>query len=89
MPFTVRGPYRWVRHPLYVFVIVLIWSSPDLTMDRLLFNVLWTIWIVVGAFFEERDLVADFGGEYIEYQQRVPMLIPYKRPVKANHSFDS
>lgn len=49
MPFTVRGPYRWVRHPLYFFVIVMIWSCPDMKMDRLLFNVLWTIWIAVGT----------------------------------------
>ena len=78
MPFTVRGPYRWVRHPLYFFVLLMIWSCPDLTMDRLLFNVLWTTWIAVGALLEERDLVADFGDQYIEYQKKVPMLIPYK-----------
>lgn len=88
MPFTIRGPYRWVRHPLYFFVLLMIWSSPDLTADRLLFNVLWTIWIVVGSFLEERDLVAEFGDRYIEYQRRVPMLIPHKlRP--AGHLEDS
>ncbi|UCH21217.1 MAG: hypothetical protein JSU83_22385, partial [Deltaproteobacteria bacterium] len=42
-PFTIRGPYRWVRHPLYLFMIVLFWSCPSLTADRLLFNILWTI----------------------------------------------
>ena len=78
MPFTVSGPYLWVRHPLYFFVLLMIWSCPALTMDRLLFNVLWTIWIIVGAFLEERDLVADFGDRYIEYRKKVPMLIPYK-----------
>jgi protein-S-isoprenylcysteine O-methyltransferase Ste14 len=83
MPFTVSGPYRWVRHPLYFFVLLMIWSCPALTMDRLLFNVLWTIWIIVGAFLEERDLVADFGDRYVEYQKKVPMLIPYKlRPAR-------
>ncbi len=79
-PFIVRGPYRWVRHPLYFFTLLMIWSCPDLTMDRLLFNVLWTIWIFVGALLEEQDLIADFGDSYIGYQRRVPMLIPYKLP---------
>jgi protein-S-isoprenylcysteine O-methyltransferase Ste14 len=79
-PFTVRGPYLWVRHPFYFFALLMIWSCPDLTMDRLLFNVLWTIWIFVGALLEEQDLIADFGDSYIEYQRRVPMLIPYKIP---------
>jgi len=42
LPFTVRGPYRWVRHLLYSFCLLMIWSCPDLTADRLLFNVFWT-----------------------------------------------
>lgn len=73
---TIRGPYRWVRHPLYSFVLLMIWSYPQLTADRLLFNALWTVWIVVGTVFEERDLVAEFGSRYRTYQSNVPMLIP-------------
>lgn len=83
LPFRVRGPYRWVRHPLYLFCLLIIWSCPDLTADRLLFNVLWTAWIVVGTVLEERDLVADFGEAYRDYQRRVPMLIPWRiRPAR-------
>jgi len=78
MPFIVRGPYRWVRHPLYFFCLLLIWSCPDLSLDRLLFNVLWSTWILVGSVFEERDLVADFGESYRDYQRKVPMLIPWR-----------
>ena len=76
--FVVRGPYRWVRHPLYFCVLVLIWASPELTADRLLFNVLWTAWIVVGTLLEETDLRADFGDVYRDYQRKVPMLIPWR-----------
>lgn len=79
--FIARGAYRWVRHPLYLFGLLMIWSSPDLTADRMLFNILWTLWIVTGAIFEERDLVDEFGDEYREYQQKVPMLIPVRYPV--------
>jgi protein-S-isoprenylcysteine O-methyltransferase Ste14 len=73
---SIRGPYRWVRHPLYLFMILMIWSCPDLTMDRLLFDVLWTVWIIIGTILEEHDLVSEFGDVYREYQRRVPMLIP-------------
>jgi len=79
-PLRIRGPYRWVRHPLYTFVLVLLWSSPDITADRLLLNTTWTAWIVIGSFFEERDLVAAFGDEYRRYRQRVPMLVPFRPP---------
>ena len=75
-PFTIRGPYRWVRHPLYLFMLVLFWSCPVLTTDRLLCNVLWTIWVVAATILEERDLIDDFGDAYRDYQAKVPMLLP-------------
>jgi protein-S-isoprenylcysteine O-methyltransferase Ste14 len=78
MPFTVRGPYCWVRHPLYFCCLVMIWSCPDLSADRLLYNTLWTVWILIGSVLEERDLLAGFGEEYRHYQRKVPMLIPYR-----------
>jgi protein-S-isoprenylcysteine O-methyltransferase Ste14 len=55
----------------------MIWSFPDLTSDRLLFNLLWTAWIVIGTLLEEKDLVNIHGKLYQDYQQRVPMLIPF------------
>lgn len=82
VPFTVRGPYKWVRHPLYLFALLSIWSCPDLTLDRLLFNLLWTVWIVIGSILEERDLVVAFGDAYRDYQRKVPMLVPLRfRPM--------
>jgi methanethiol S-methyltransferase len=83
-----RGPYRWVRHPLYSAIILIVWSAPDVTADRMLFNLLWTAWIVVGARLEERDLVREHP-EYREYQRAVPMLIPGRRPRAAAPDTDS
>jgi protein-S-isoprenylcysteine O-methyltransferase Ste14 len=75
-----KGPYRWARHPLYFFMIILIWSCPVLTLDRLIFNIMWTGWIVIGTFLEDRDLHREFGSQYREYSTRVPILIPYRIP---------
>lgn len=80
MPLAVRGAYRWVRHPVYTSSLLLIWSQPDLTYDRILFNLGWTGWIIVGSFLEERDLLANYGEAYARYQQEVPMLIPWRIP---------
>jgi protein-S-isoprenylcysteine O-methyltransferase Ste14 len=81
------GPYGWVRHPLYFFLLLMIWTYPYITPDRLLFNVLFTIWIYIGTVMEERDLVADFGAVYQGYQDRVPMLLPKQiRPVRQADS---
>lgn len=73
---AIRGPYRWVRHPLYLFALVLFWACPVITADRLLFNLLWTGWVIAGSVLEERDLVARFGDQYRAYQRGVPMLLP-------------
>jgi protein-S-isoprenylcysteine O-methyltransferase Ste14 len=76
----VRGAYRWVRHPLYLCMLLLIWANPELSADRLLFRLLWTAWIVVGAILEERDLAAEMGPPYLAYRRHVPMFFPWRPP---------
>jgi methanethiol S-methyltransferase len=59
-------------------MLVLIWSVPEISLDRLVFNALWTAWIVIGTILEERDLVTEFGDRYRHYQKVVPMLLPWQ-----------
>lgn len=80
-PLITHGPYRWVRHPLYLSALLLIWSHPDLTLDRLLLNLSFTVWVIVGCKIEEHNLVATYGEEYRNYQQKVPMLLPWRIPL--------
>lgn len=80
---VVRGPYRWVRHPLYTCVIVLLWANPVISLDRLVLAGVWTTWIFIGAFLEERDLIADFGSAYRQYRAQVPILIPWRGRVSV------
>ena len=72
-----------MRHPFYFLAIVLLWSSPVIPADRLLLNALFTVWIVLGARWEERDLVAAFGDAYRLHQRAVPMLIPWRLPARV------
>ncbi len=75
---VIRGPYRWVRHPAYLCMLLMIWACPDITLDRLLFNCLWSVWIFIGTYFEERDLVSVYGEQYRAYKKQVPRLLPLK-----------
>jgi len=45
-----------------------------------MFNVLWSGWIVLGSWLEEKELKDLFKDDYIQYQQKVPMLFPIKLP---------
>ena len=79
LAFGTPGPYRLVRHPLYVGWFFAFWSTPEMTFAHLLFAIATTAYILIAIQFEERDLVHEFGGTYEEYRAQVPMLIPFKR----------
>lgn len=74
--FTTPGPYRLVRHPLYVGWITVFWAAPTMTVTHLVFALMTTAYILVAIRFEERDLVREHGRKYEEYRERVPMLVP-------------
>lgn len=74
--FRTPGPYRFVRHPLYVGWLVVFWAAPTMTGAHLLFAVATTGYILIAIQLEERDLVVYHGDQYAAYRKRVPMLVP-------------
>ena len=70
------GWYAHVRHPLYVGLLVFGWLIPEMTVNRLTLLIVFTLYILIGAWFEERKLLKDFAPAYAEYKARVPMFIP-------------
>ncbi len=73
------GLYRYVRHPLYTAGLVFIWLIPYFSWNLLAINLGLTAYIIIGAHFEERKMLAEYGQPYADYRRRTPMLIPGSR----------
>jgi protein-S-isoprenylcysteine O-methyltransferase Ste14 len=78
-PLQTRGLYGFVRHPLYLFSLMVIWPLSPMTESWLAFNFASTLYFTLGSLLEERRLIAAYGKTYLEYRQRVPWLVPFLR----------
>jgi len=81
--FVQTGPFRWMRHPTYLSMILELLS---------VVVILQTLWTAILAFLifipamvirlsrEEEAMVAKFGEQYQTYQRETPVLCPYRIP---------
>ncbi len=76
LPFQIASFYKIVRHPLLLGFIIAFWAAPTMTAGHLLFTLATTAYMLVAIQFEERDMVRFHGQAYVEYRQRVRMIVP-------------
>ena len=73
--FKISTFHRFVRHPWYSMLLVIIWSR-DMSSTQLLTYSLITLYLVIGSRLDERKLIAYHGEVYRKYRRLVPGLIP-------------
>lgn len=72
------GFYRRVRHPIYTCTIIFLFFFPGMSWNLLALIVGITVYMLVGAIFEEKKMVQTFGAAYIEYRNKTPMFLPIR-----------
>jgi hypothetical protein len=78
-----HGPYRWVRHPFYLGVLLLLLGAIVALQGwpaLILFLVAVRL-TVRRARIEEQNLRIEFGSAYDAYAARVPFLLPLAPPL--------
>lgn len=76
---VMTGPFRWIRHPLYTVAMLLFFSYGLMASNwwMMMFTAIGLVMIVVLVIpKEEAELIAKFGDEYRDYQDRVEKLLP-------------
>ena len=81
-PLITGGLHLFVRHPLYLGVYLILWGRA--TGDFGLATAVWgSVYLVIGAAFEDRKLLALYGDEFRDYKDRIPAVIPWRGRVKG------
>lgn len=71
-PFAPRGLYLWIRHPVYLSFLGLVWLSPVMSADRLILIATWTPYVFIGSYLKDERMAYYLGEQYRQYQARVP-----------------
>lgn len=83
--FVRTGPFRWVRHPAYLSMVL------ELVSVAFTLSVWGVPLVVLTAFFavlfrriqlEERALVSEFGQRYSDYRRSTPAIIPWRLRIR-------
>lgn len=83
LPFKLNALYKYIRHPIMTGVFIGIWFTPVMTAGHLLFAIGMSIYIVIGVYHEEKDLITLFGKRYMEYIRSTGKFIPLTKTIAS------
>lgn len=76
-PLHLSGLHRYVRHPIYLGAYLYLWGGA--VNEFGLQTAFWgSVYLLIGTWFEERKLIAQYGQSYLDYRARVPSIIPFR-----------
>jgi len=76
MELIVDGPFKYSRHPIYLFSSLFLILRPTMDFFYLVFLINMILYFYIGSYYEEKKLLTIFGNDYLEYQKNVPKIFP-------------
>ena len=76
VPFTRKFMYSYSRHPMMLGLFIGMWCVPNMSVSQFVMVSLLTLYVFIGLYFEEKDLMNEFGESYRKYKNEVATLIP-------------
>jgi methanethiol S-methyltransferase len=83
LPFKAAGLYRYIRHPIMTGVLVGVWITPTMTTGHLLFALGMSLYILIGVYHEEKDLIREFGERYRRYIRATGRFVPARSALNS------
>lgn len=71
--------YKCVRHPIQLGILIGLWVTPSMSYSHLMLSITLSLYIFIGLWYEERDLISEWGDTYREYRKRVRMILPFPK----------
>ena len=84
LEFKLNALYKYVRHPIMTGAFIGIWFTPVMTVGHLLFATAMSLYILIGVYHEEKDLVSTFGNSYKNYIKTTAKFFPVAQKKTAN-----
>ena len=76
--FVRKWMYTYSRHPMMLGILVGMWCIPEMSASHFILSSLLSLYIVIGVYFEERDLIRNFGDTYKEYRKEIGVFLTMK-----------
>jgi len=76
--FVRKWMYTYSRHPMMLGILIGMWSIPEMSVSHFILSTLLSLYIIVGVYFEEKDLVRNFGDTYREYKKEIGVFLTMK-----------
>lgn len=76
MELRIDGPFKYSRHPIYLFSSLFLMLRPTMDLFYLIFLINMLLYFYIGSYYEEKKLLTIFGDTYKNYKRSVPRIFP-------------